>query len=280
MMVRAAFFDIDGTLVSHATKTVPTSTRQALATLRRSGVLTAVATGRHCIEIDRLPIADIPFDGFVTLNGQLCLDAHRTVYAATPIGPDDTRTLAEAFAEKALPILLVERDRMYANLIDANVTVANATIHAPLPELTSYEGAPLYQAMVYGDESARHKIVSRLTCCRATQWHESAIDIISRGGSKYQGVKALLARHEIAMSEAVAFGDGQNDVEMLRGVGLGVAMGNACEEAKEAADYVTSDIDDDGVSRALLALGICPADSPKAPQPKRASNSSDVLGCV
>lgn len=266
-MVRAAFFDIDGTLVSHATKTVPTSTRQALATLRQSGVLTAVATGRHCIELDQLPIAGIPFDGFVTLNGQLCLDAHRTVYAATPIDPDDTRMLAAAFAEKELPILLVERDRMYANLIDANMAVANATIHAPLPELASYEGAPLYQAMVYGNESVRNRVISRLTCCRATQWHESAVDIISRNGSKYQGIKALLDRHEIVMAEAMAFGDGQNDVEMRRGFGLGIAMGNACEEAKGAADYVTSDIDDEA-RRALSALGICPADFPRPLSPR------------
>lgn len=49
--------------------------------------------------------------------------------------------------------------------------------------------------------------------------------------------------------------DGQNDVEMRRGFGLGIAMGNACEEAKGAADYVTSDIDDEA-SRALSALGI------------------------
>lgn len=55
---------------------------------------------------------------------------------------------------------------------------------------------------------------------------------------------------------------------MRRGFGLGIAMGNACEEAKGAADYVTSDIDDDGVSRALSALGICPADFPRPLSPR------------
>lgn len=55
---------------------------------------------------------------------------------------------------------------------------------------------------------------------------------------------------------------------MRRGFGLGIAMGNACEEAKGAADYVTSDIDDDGVSRALSALGIYPADFPRPLSPR------------
>lgn len=62
------------------------------------------------------------------------------------------------------------------------------------------------------------------------------------------------------MADAKAFDDGQNDVKMLRGIDLGVAMGNACREAKRAADYITSDIDD-RVSRALWALGICPVES-------------------
>lgn len=61
--------------------------------------------------------------------------------------------------------------------------------------------------------------------------------------------------------------DGQNDIEMRRGFGLGIAMGNACEEAKGAADYVTSDIDDEA-SRALSALGICPADFPRPLSPR------------
>lgn len=64
------------------------------------------------------------------------------------------------------------------------------------------------------------------------------------------------SRNATAKRSARGRSDGQNDVEMRRGFGLGIAMGNACEEAKGAADYVTSDIDDDGVSRALSALGI------------------------
>lgn len=64
------------------------------------------------------------------------------------------------------------------------------------------------------------------------------------------------SRSATAKRSARGRSDGQNDVKIRRGFGLGIAMGNAYEEAKGAADYVTSDIDDDGVSRALSALGI------------------------
>ena len=57
-------------------------------------------------------------------------------------------------------------------------------------------------------------------------------------------------------SEVAAFGAGGNDVAMLSAAGVGIAMGNACDEALNAADYVTATVDDDGIARALEHLGI------------------------
>lgn len=75
------------------------------------------------------------------------------------------------------------------------------------------------------------------------------------------------SRNATAKRSARSRSDGQNDIEMRRGFGLGIAMGNAREEAKGAADYVTSDIDDEA-RRALSALGICPADFPRPLSPR------------
>ena len=52
------------------------------------------------------------------------------------------------------------------------------------------------------------------------------------------------------------FGDGGNDVEMLRWAGIGVAMGNACPEAKAAADYITDDVTADGLANGLRHFGL------------------------
>ena len=56
--------------------------------------------------------------------------------------------------------------------------------------------------------------------------------------------------------ESAAFGDGENDMEMLKYVGKGIAMGNASDFVKSVADYVTSDIDNDGVEKGLNKLGL------------------------
>ena len=65
------------------------------------------------------------------------------------------------------------------------------------------------------------------------------------------GIKRYLELTGIKREEIIAFGDAENDLDMLRFAGIGVAMGNGAEEVKAAADYVTADIDDDGIEKAL-----------------------------
>ena len=70
------------------------------------------------------------------------------------------------------------------------------------------------------------------------------------------GIEKVLAHYGIDRSETMAFGDGENDVDMFRVVGTAVCMGNGCQEAKDAADYVTDDIDNDGIWKALVHFGV------------------------
>ena len=84
-MIKAAFFDVDGTLLSHKSKTVPQSAREAIAKLQAKGIKCVVATGRQIRQMRHLPVADIPFDGYITLNGQLTLDGQQKILYGTPI---------------------------------------------------------------------------------------------------------------------------------------------------------------------------------------------------
>ena len=79
--IKAVFFDVDGTLISHKDGGVPESTKEALRLLKKRGIKVVVATGRHTIELEALPVRDLEFDGYVVLNGQLCLDGEgNTIY--------------------------------------------------------------------------------------------------------------------------------------------------------------------------------------------------------
>ena len=92
--------------------------------------------------------------------------------------------------------------------------------------------------------------------CAATRWSPYFSDITPRGGSKRVGIEKMLAHFGIPASDTMAFGDGGNDIEMLRFAGVGVAMGNAGEEVRLAADYVTDDVDHDGIQNALRRFGV------------------------
>ena len=87
--------------------------------------------------------------------------------------------------------------------------------------------------------------------CVAQRWHPTFADVIGKGCDKSTGIDETIRHLGISLEETMAFGDGGNDVGMLAHVGLGVAMGNASDAVKQYADYVTADVDEDGVARAL-----------------------------
>lgn len=255
-MIRAAFFDVDGTLLSHRTKCVPRTARDAIAKLQSSGVKCVVATGRQMGEMEKLPAADIGFDGYITLNGQLILDREKRVLHGTTIDGAAKEYLLKLFREHTLPIMLVEQERLLLNYVDENVLRVQESISSAIPPLGEYRGGEIYQVCAYlgeGDEKLLEPIAAE---CVMTRWNLGGVDIIARGGGKVTGIRRYLEDAGIRAEEIIAFGDGENDMEMLRFAGIGVAMGNAEEQVKQAADYVTSDIDADGIANALRHFGI------------------------
>ena len=88
------------------------------------------------------------------------------------------------------------------------------------------------------------------------RWHPDFTDMIPADGGKPRGIRCFMEHHGFSREQTMAFGDGGNDIAMLRFAGIGVAMGNANDEVKAVADYVTDDVDHDGIMNALLHFGI------------------------
>jgi hydroxymethylpyrimidine pyrophosphatase-like HAD family hydrolase len=85
----------------------------------------------------------------------------------------------------------------------------------------------------------------------ATRWTPLFADVNAIGLSKLTGVEIFCKVFGIEIANTMSFGDGGNDIAMIKGTGIGVAMGNANAEVKEIADYVTDDVDNDGIWKAL-----------------------------
>ena len=254
--IKAVFFDVDGTLYSHGLNVVPESTRRALKQLRERGIKTVVATGRHMVEYSTLPVSDIEFDGYLTLNGQLILDADRKAYTGTCIDPGEMEVLSRIFQAKRIPFMLVGENERYINYVDDVVVRTQTSTHGTIPVIGEHKGEKIYQCMAFVNDEMRQKLAKMLDACNVTSWNETGIDIISKSGGKDAGIQSFLDKEGIPLEQSMAFGDGENDAKMLEYVAVGVAMGNAKEVTKAAADYVTTDIDDDGIEKALIHFGL------------------------
>ena len=110
--------------------------------------------------------------------------------------------------------------------------------------------------LCYVNEDEAKALASVFEGMYITRWNRRAIDVLPGGGGKILGIKAYLESVGVDVSETMAFGDGENDADMLRFAGIGVAMGNAVDVTKASADYVTDHIDNDGVAKALKHFGL------------------------
>lgn len=259
--IRAVFFDIDGTLVSFNTHRVSDATVEALAELRRRGIKVILATGRLLNQTE--VVSRIKFDGYITLNGCCCLaEDGKTVISKATIPQSDLESIVGYLEENnhPFPCSFMDEQGSWINYVDDRVQFVWDNIALPVPRTENPRETikrDIYQVNIYVDEVDEMSIVGGyLQHCEPTRWHPMFADVNLRGVSKQQGVDNLLAHFGISLDEAMAFGDGGNDVSMLGHVGWGVAMGNAVDSAKQAAVYVTDTVDNEGICKALQHFGL------------------------
>lgn len=262
-MIRAAFFDIDGTLLSHSIHGVPESAQEAVNAMKENGIKCVVSSGRSIMEYNRLPVNVLKFDGYITLNGQLIFDENQKVLFAHPIEGEARENILRLFHNKTIPLLLVEADRLYINFVNEHVEIASKAVSTPIPPVEEYKGAPIYLAIAYVPKQKEDWLKRQVPGTLITRWNPFALDIVSATGGKQAGVEEYISSLNIQPEETIAFGDGENDLEMIRHAGIGVAMGNAEQCVKDAADYITDHIDEDGLYKAAKHFGLIKEESIK-----------------
>lgn len=257
-MTKAIFFDIDGTLVSFRTHRVPASTVKALEALRAKGIKLFVATGRQLQAINNL--GTLQFDGYVTLNGSICIAGRKQILYKRAIPAEDIHALVHyQQTVEAYPCALVLERETYLNFKNETVEEVFRLLNFPEPPLrplAELQDEAIYQLIAFFPAGHEEQAMAALPHCQATSWSPLFADVTPRGGNKAIGIDKILAHFGIALEETMAFGDGGNDIPMLRHAGIGVAMGNADETVKNAADYVTDAVDDNGIWNALQHFGI------------------------
>ena len=254
-MIRAIFFDIDGTLVSLKSKVYSQSTKVAVEKLRDRGILVFVATGRSKFEIaDEHLLDGLEFDAYMTNNGQEVHDWEGNCIYSRPLHPQDALTAWKLAKEKGFPTWVVGDEDTIMDRHDERVLAAMECIHTTPPQLGDVDAVirkPIYKVVLFAKREEVLQFMPYLPHSRTTQWYPYGHDIISLEGGKANAMQAVMDHYGIGREETMAFGDSQNDIDMLRLAHIGVSMGNGTKEAKEAADYVTDDEDEDGIYNAI-----------------------------
>lgn len=262
-MIRAVFFDIDGTLLSFTTHRVPASTWRAIEALHSKGIRTFIASGRRKADIDLVTLP--PMDGYITFNGGVCIDHTGNRLCEKTINGDDIERLIEHQENSSTPFpcVIVRDDGMYLDRDSSVVIDFYRAVNVPPPHVLQWEewkkmareGAPQLLGF-FSPADEEYLFSSVMKTSKAMRWTDVFADVVPLSSSKSDGIDLLCERYGIDKSQTMAIGDGGNDIDMLRYAAVGVAMGQASDEVKAAADYVTSNVDDDGVARALIHLGV------------------------
>ena len=260
-MSKFVFFDIDGTLWDEQ-MVVPESTKVAIKKLQENGHKAFICTGRAKGNVYDPQLTELNFDGVVAACGNHVEMDGEILYERI-LSKETVKRIYDSTREHQMPIVLegpyyqwVDENGfdgdsyisyIVENLVDRAIMLKeydeNIRINkfsALLNEKTNYEAVKAE----LGDEF------------EFLEHGEGIVEMVPKGTSKATGITWLCEHLNIPMEDTYAIGDSVNDLDMLKIVGHGIAMGNASQVAKDAAEYVTTHIHEDGIYNALKHYGL------------------------
>ena len=235
--IKAIFFDIDGTIRSFKTKTIPENTANTLRKLKEKGIKIFIATGRAPFHTTFLnDLLDFKFDGYITINGQYCYLESGEVLNDKILSKDDIKNVLPYFKENNIACDFALLDGAFMNLKNSRVKWLEDELGDPerfKEDPLAYDKAvseKIYQLNVFVSEEEEAGFLAYMPNSKAARWTTHFTDIIPK--------------------------DGGNDIDMLKHAGIGIAMENAGDNVKEIADYITTSVDDDGITHALKHFNV------------------------
>ena len=276
-MSKILFIDVDGTLVDYENN-LPASAVQAIRSARAAGHKVYICTGRSRAEVYQ-NIWDIGLDGMIGGNGSYVEDEGQVVMHQL-ITPEQARRIVDWLHSRKLEFYLESNNGLFASEdferqgLAALQEYTRRKGRAGAEQLTVRDVFPdmIFGANLYRDDLNKVSYVlgsyqdfldtrAQFPDMENNTWGgkgEIALfgDIGVKDINKAHAVDVLLAHLGAKREDTIAFGDAKIDIPMLEYCGYGVAMGSGGEEIRAMADYVTDDVDKDGLYKAFVHLGL------------------------
>lgn len=259
-MIKALFFDIDGTLVSFATHDIPDSSVSAIKSAQSKGIKVFIATGRDYSAINNIR-GFVP-DGYITLNGGCCIIGNdKKIIYKKLINRDSINSLIDFMQNVSdFPCIFVTSEGMLYNYLDNKAEKLLDQLNFPRimirKQLDYIRNCDIFQLIAFFSKDEEHLIMSHLPHAVPERWSPVFADVVPEGSGKHVGINKMLEYYGWRREECMCFGDGGNDKSMLQYCGVGIAMGNATDDVKDVADFVTDTVDNDGIYNALKHFNI------------------------
>ena len=264
--IKLLVLDIDGTLIADIGSSIAPVDLDAIRRAQAAGVKVTIATGR-ILGTAKKWIGILNIDGpIITCNGADIRDLEKS-YFQDNIPLHDTREILAAHEGAGVKRYLFCDNHIYCTSQDAyqrlfdkwkqgNDGVLPVTVMQDEDELFREIPGDVQQVLVWAPDGkgrvAMQEIAERFAgCYDIVRSDADNIEFNKLGVHKGKAIRKLASFYGYTEQNAMAIGDGGNDVCMLEAAGIGVAMGNAMPEAMKAADYVTSDVRSGGVAKAI-----------------------------
>lgn len=258
--MKILFFDIDGTLIDRKFQMLP-STREAISTARRNGHICMVNTGRTYKMVGDYLADWVEFDGclcgcgtMITYHNQQLLhktftkaEAEHIIAGLEKYGIDAVLEGSENNFQKALHDMHTERFRSYMSQFSNLEYGSFEEAKGHFDKFYCYVGEDSYRRGFFKEYEEMLDYIDR---------ERGFYEIVPKGYSKASGMKYVADYLHVSMEDTVAIGDSNNDITMLEAAHTAIAMGNSSKAVLSLADYVTTDVAEDGIWNALKWLGV------------------------
>ena len=256
-MIQLAIFDVDGTLYSHKTHSVPQSAVEAIKQLRKQGIQIAIASGRPAFVLQNISEAGIEFDYVIGCNGHSVYRGTTELLGAFSFSEEMVNDLVSFCIEHDYPLSfkfpyanyvynkIEEFEEIHRDLKLTDVLAIKHYEHTHHYEELPFGGVAFMPQEVADAYSKQHPEISFLP------FDKDRYDVSLANVNKGVGLELLLNEIGLTFDECIAFGDGLNDYEMLSKVGISVAMKECHPALLDVCDYQTDDCLEDGIAKAL-----------------------------
>ncbi|MCF0105430.1 MAG: HAD family phosphatase [Holdemanella sp.] len=249
------FFDIDGTLTDNKTKKIVPSAQQALKELEANGHFVAIATGRAHYKARKF-MDEINLHNMVCCGGGgLVIDDKLVVN--TPLNLEKAKAIIKEAEANNIGILLMLDDsiKCYSknNLFRQQVGPRQEPTEYIIDPSLDYDALPeIFKIYLSISKEDQHKLtlVNTLGNLRFVPEY-----LMFQYDAKKEGIENMMKYLNADIKDVVVFGDDYNDLVMFDEKWTSIAMGNACDELKEKASYVTDTNVDDGIYKACKQFG-------------------------